>query len=109
MRNHSKKTVVSCVALSLLAWPLNTATSQIFRYPSPVPPQQLAIMAWGNSPSDPGQLDRMKAAGFNISGFCRAEDLQNVARAGLTCFLFAPAFLRYDWNSPPPEQSIEAD
>ena len=39
------------------------------------PPRDSAVMAWGSSPSDPEQLQFMKQAGLNISGFCRAEDL----------------------------------
>lgn len=52
-----------------------------------VRPKDFAVMAWGSSPSNPDQLRGMKEAGLNISGFCRAEDLDKVRDAGLTCFV----------------------
>jgi hypothetical protein len=36
---------------------------------SRVAPKDFAVMAWGNSPSDPEQLRGMREAGLNISGF----------------------------------------
>ena len=47
-----------------------------------IEPRDFAVMAWGNSPSSPDQLRGMKEAGLNISGFCRAEDLEKVRAAG---------------------------
>jgi hypothetical protein len=44
-------------------------------------------MAWGSSPSSLDQLRGMKEAGLNVSSFCRAEDLDKVRAAGLTCFV----------------------
>ena len=55
--------------------------------PQPVAPKDFAVMAWGSSPSEPEQLRGMKEAGLNISGFCRAADLDRVRDAGLTCFV----------------------
>jgi hypothetical protein len=55
--------------------------------PTAIGPKDFAVMAWGSSPSDPDQLRGMKEAGLNISGFCRAEDLDKVRAAGLTCFV----------------------
>ena len=52
-----------------------------------VSPKDFAVMAWGDSPSDPDPLRGMKEAGLNISGFCNAEDLEKVRAAGLTCFM----------------------
>jgi hypothetical protein len=63
------------------------AFSQPFQHPKPVAPKDFAVMAWGASPSDPEQLRGMVEAGLNISGFCRAEDLDRVRAAGLTCFV----------------------
>jgi hypothetical protein len=54
---------------------------------TPIGPKDFAVMAWGSSPSSPDQLRGMKEAGLNISGFCRAEDLDKVRAAGLTCFV----------------------
>lgn len=47
-------------------------------------------MAWGSSPSSAEQLQEMKEAGLNISGFCQAKDLDKVRAAGLTCFVQDP-------------------
>ena len=59
-----------------------------------VSPKEFAVMAWGDSPSDPDELRGMKEAGLNISGFCRAEDLDRVKAAGLTCFVNDPKINR---------------
>jgi hypothetical protein len=59
-------------------------------HPKPIAPKEFAVMAWGDSPSDIDDLSGMKEAGLNISGFCRAEDLDRVKAAGLTCFVNDP-------------------
>jgi hypothetical protein len=81
--------------------------SQVFPYPKPTDPRQFSIMAWGPSPSDPDQLGLMKEAGFNVSGFCKAEDLNNVEKAGLTCFVSDPKANGYDWTHLPSKDEIE--
>lgn len=81
--------------------------SQVFSYPRAADPKELAIMAWGPSPSDPVQLQYMKEAGFNISGFCKVEDLNNIAKAGLTCFVSDPRARGYDWAKLPDGEGIK--
>ena len=63
-------------------------------------------MAWGNSPSDPAQLRGMKDAGLNISGFCRGEDLNEVNKAGLTCFVRDTRANGYDWTHLPSDDVL---
>ena len=63
------------------------AFSQAAYHPNDVAPKDFAVMAWGDSPSDPDQLRGMKEAGLNISGFCNPEDVDKVRAAGLTCFV----------------------
>ncbi len=74
--------------------------------PSPVAAQDFAIMAWGDSPSEPAQLYRMKQAGLNVSGFCKIEDLTKVHAAGLACFVTDPRINDYDWAHMPPEKTL---
>jgi len=83
-----------------------TATAQTFSNPQPPAPREFAIMAWGSSPSDPEQLRWMKEAGLNISGFCRAEDLEKVREAGLACFVSDRRINGYNWSQLPPEAEI---
>jgi hypothetical protein len=66
-------------------------------------------MAWGDSPSDPDQLRGMKEAGLNISGFCRAEDLDRVNEAGLTCFVNDPRLSGYAPDHLPPVATMRSD
>ena len=82
------------------------AAAQGLHPPVPAPPRDFAVMAWGNSPSDPEQLRGMKEAGLNISGFCRAEDLNQVRDAGLACFVRDARANGYDWTSMPPDEVL---
>src|ERR1051326_882129 len=66
---------------------ISPASAQRPHRPAPAVPRDFAVMAWGDSPSDPEQLRGMREAGLNISGFCRIEDLEQVRAAGLTCFV----------------------
>jgi hypothetical protein len=66
-------------------------------------------MAWGDSPSDPAQLRGMKEAGLNISGFCRADDLNAVNAAGLTCFVQDPKLNGYRPDQLPPDATLRWD
>jgi hypothetical protein len=92
------------IALCCLA---STAAAQIFPYPQPVNPRQFALMAWGNSPSDPAQLQLMKQAGFNVSGFCPVEDLEKVRAAGLTCIVVDPRANGYEFTHVPPDAVLD--
>src|ERR1051326_4473233 len=82
------------------------AAAQGLHPPVPAPLRDFAVMAWGNSPSDPEQLRGMKEAGLNISGFCRAEDLNQVRDAGLACFVRDARANGYDWTSMPPDEVL---
>jgi len=83
------------------------AAGQVLRPPVAVRPMDFAVMAWGNSPSDPEQLRGMKEAGLNVSGFCRAEDLNQVRDAGLTCFVRDAAANAYDWTKLPSDEILQ--
>lgn len=74
--------------------------------PEAVSARDFPIMAWGGSPSDPAQLQGMKEAGLNVSGFCRVEDLEKVRAAGLMCFVSDKRANGYDWEKLPPEAEI---
>jgi hypothetical protein len=73
---------------------------------APVGPRDFAVMAWGRSPSDPEQLKGMQEAGLNISGFCRAEDLDKVREAGLHCFVRDRRANGYNWKEPAGDEVI---
>jgi hypothetical protein len=93
--------------LSLLSI-LTTAWAQQFRAPLPPAPKNFAIMAWGDAPSDPGQLRGMHDAGLNIAGFCRPQDLDKIRDAGLACFVSDPRINGYDWQALPPDSEIRS-
>jgi hypothetical protein len=76
--------------------------------PQPPDPKSFAIMAWGDAPSDPAQLQGMKEAGLNIAGFCRAEDLEKIRAAGLSCFISDPRIGGYDWKALPPDAELRS-
>ncbi len=88
------------VAISTCAW------AQQPHSPARVNARDFAVMAWGDSPSDENQLRLMREAGLNISGFCRAADLERVAAAGLTCFVSDPRANGYDWKNVPSEAEM---
>ncbi len=82
------------------------ASAQPNRRPELVAPRDFAVMAWGRSPSEPEALQLMREAGLNISGFCRAEDLDRVRDAGLTCFVRDPRAGGYPWTNLPDDGVI---
>jgi hypothetical protein len=85
-----------------------TAAAQTARHPKPASPKEFAVMAWGGSPSDPGQLQGMRDAGLNISGFCRPQDLGLVQAAGLTCFIRDPRIGSLDPQRLPPDDELRS-
>lgn len=87
----------------------NLAQAQSGSPPQPVGPRDFAVMAWGVSPSSAEQLRGMKEAGLNVSGFCRAADVELVSAAGLTCFVEDPRASEYDWQKLPPEAQLRAN
>lgn len=90
----------------LLASAVDVAGAQGFPQPPQVSPREFALMAWGQSPSDPNQLYLMRQAGLNISGFCSPADLDKVNAAGLSCFVTDPRVNQYDWAHMPKEEEI---
>jgi hypothetical protein len=85
---------------------LSPSFAQTPHRPPPAAPKDFAVMAWGDSPSDPEQLRGMREAGLNISGFCRAEDLERVRAAGLTCFVSDKLVNRDSQRALPPDAQI---
>ena len=69
-------------------------------------PRRIALMAWGDSPSDESQLRGMKEAGLNLSGFCKVADLDRVRKAGLQCLVTDPRVNGYDWLHLPADDKI---
>src|SRR5882724_10036361 len=94
------------ISLGILLAPL--AWAQTSRHPTPANPKDFAVMAWGNSPSDADQLRGMREAGLNVSGFCRAQDLERVQAAGLTCFVRDPLIQRFDPLRLPSDDEIRS-
>ena len=94
----------ACLLLALTLASLSSA--QTSRLPNKDAPPGIALMAWGQSPSDKDQLRGMKDAGLNISGFCQAADLALVREAGLRCFVSDPRVNGYDWQHLPPDAKI---
>ena len=82
------------------------APAQRIARPDAAAPRDFAVMAWGSSPSDAEQLKWMKEAGLNISGFCRAADLEQVAAAGLACFVSDKRANGYDWQNLPADDEL---
>ena len=95
-------------AISFLILLAPLVPAQTGRHPAPPSPKDFAVMAWGSSPSDPDQLRGMREAGLNISGFCRAEDLERVQAAGLTCFVRDPGIQRMDPLRLPSEEQMRS-
>ena len=85
---------------------LSPSFAQTPHRPPPAAPKDFAVMAWGDSPSDPEQLRGMREAGLNISGFCRVEDLERVRDAGLTCFVSDKRVDRDSQLGLPPDDQI---
>ncbi len=95
--------------LSLLFLFLSSAGNAALAATHPPPnPRNFAVMAWGNVPSAPEQLQWMKEAGLNIAGFCTVEEAEKVRAAGLSCFVQDPRAAGYDWQHLPPDQEIRA-
>src|ERR1051326_5516185 len=91
---------------TLLAVGSLAAYPQIFHNPARVDARTFPIMAWGTAPSELEQLKLMHEAGLNTAGFCRIEDLANVAAAGLSCFVSDKRVSNYDWTRMPSETEL---
>lgn len=94
------------LCLFLVGGALKVAPAQGFPKPPEVSPHEFALMAWGQSPSDPNQLHWMRKAGLNISGFCSPADLDKVHAADLSCFVTDPRVNGYDWAHMPDKKEV---
>jgi len=83
------------------------ARAQDFAQPPQISPREFALMAWDQSPSDPQQLDLMKQAGLNISGFCTPDELDQVDAAKMSCFVTDPRANDYEWTQMPDKQKLQ--
>ncbi|MCL4401717.1 MAG: hypothetical protein M1436_03500, partial [Acidobacteria bacterium] len=92
------------IALALLS--VAPAQQEWVSRPRPVTAGEFPVMAWNPSPSDPQQLQWMRQAGLNVSGFCRVEDLDKVAAAGLTCLVDDKRANGYDWKQLPAPETL---
>ena len=91
--------LVSCLCLADPMWSQWVPSHK--GHPLPSSPHDIALMAWGPSPSDLDTLREMREAGLNISGFCHVADLAAVEAAGLTCLIDDPRINGYDWSNMP--------
>lgn len=94
------------LSLALLAGAGIPALAQTFAESPQVSPRDFALMAWDQSPSDPHQLDLMRQAGLNISGFCSPDQLDEVQAAKMSCFVSDDRANGYDWTQTPSEKEI---
>ena len=95
------------LSVLLLAGAAIPARTQIFAEPPEVSPRDFALMAWDQSPSDPHQLDLMRQAGLNISGFCAPGELDQVKAAKLACFVADERVNGYDWVQMPDDKELQ--
>lgn len=80
-----------------------------FPRPTAPDPQQFVLMAWDEVRAAPADLEGMRDAGLNVAGFCTAEQVEAVRRAGLACILRDPRLSQYDWSQPPAAAVLESD
>jgi hypothetical protein len=97
--------VVLCVLL--LAGTGIQAMAQSYAAPPEISPRDFALMAWDQSPSDPHQLDLMRQAGLNISGFCSVTELDQVQAAKMACFVADDRANGYDWTQMPGKKELQ--
>ncbi len=90
----------------LLSGEAMSACAQSFVEPPQISPRDFALMAWDQSPSDPHQLDLMRQAGLNISGFCSPGELGLVQAAKLSCFVTSDRANGYDWTEMPDKKEL---
>jgi len=81
--------------------------AQNFAQPPQISPREFALMAWDQSPSDPQQLDLMRQAGLNISGFCSPDQLDAVNAAKMSCFVADPRANGYEWTQMPDKKELQ--
>lgn len=96
--------VLSMLLLMAAAIPIR---AQSFVEPPEISPRDFALMAWDQSPSDPHQLDLMRQAGLNVSGFCSPGELEKVQAAKMSCFVTDDRANGYDWNEMPGKEELQ--
>ncbi|TAM83101.1 MAG: hypothetical protein EPN47_06585 [Acidobacteria bacterium] len=101
------KVLLNTILSLLLAGALYPARAQIFVDAPEISPRDFALMAWDQSPPDPHQLDLMRQAGLNISGFCSPGELDQVQAAKLSCFVTDDRANGYDWTGLPDEKELQ--
>ncbi|HEX5412030.1 MAG TPA: hypothetical protein VFZ27_09220 [Terriglobia bacterium] len=101
------KVILNAVLSLLLAGALFPADAQTFAEPPEIAPRDFALMAWDQSPSDPHQLDLMRQAGLNISGFCVPGELDRVQAAKMACFVSDERANGYDWTAMPNKNEVQ--
>ncbi|HEV2246110.1 MAG TPA: hypothetical protein VGW37_05610 [Terriglobia bacterium] len=101
------KVILNAILSLLLAGALFTASAQTFAEPPEISPRDFALMAWDQSPSDPHQLELMRQAGLNISGFCTPGDLDQVQAAKMACFVTDARANGYDWTEMPDKKTLQ--
>ncbi len=97
--------IVWCVLL--LMGPMLPARGQSYVEPPEVSPRDFALMAWDQSPSDPHQLDLMRQAGLNVSGFCSPGELDQVQAAKMSCFVTDERANGYEWTGMPDRKELQ--
>ena len=80
--------------------------AQNFAQPPQISPREFALMAWDQSPADPHQLDLMRQAGLNISGFCTPGELDTVHAAKMSCFVTDDRANGYDLTKMSGEKEL---
>jgi len=95
------------ISVLLLAGAAISTRAQSYVAPPEVSPRDFALMAWDQSPSDPHQLDLMRQAGLNISGFCSPGDLDKVHAAKMSCFVDDDRTNGFDWTHMPDKKELQ--
>jgi hypothetical protein len=95
------------LSLLLLTGAAIPARAQSFAEPPQISPREFALMAWDQSPSDPHQLDLMRQAGLNISGFCSPSELDQVLAAKMACFVADERANGYEWSQMPDKKELQ--
>lgn len=101
------KALLNAALSLLLAGSLFPATAQTFAEPPEISPRDFALMAWDQSPADPHQLDLMRQAGLNISGFCTPGELDQVQAAKMACFVTDERANGYEWTGMPDRKELQ--
>jgi hypothetical protein len=103
----SHRLLRTLAALFVFAVPV--AEAEPFPHPPAPDPHAFALMAWGETRTEAADLQAMREAGLNITGFCMPADVPHVRAAGLACLLRDPKLSAYDWAHPPDDADVRRD